>query len=156
MNDEEKLNYLTEAGGVRFIPERSVIKVLSEEMKSAAFPVLPQELLDAVSGWNFELCGDAALYGAENLVEIVMPDDGMFPEIISGDLVMVAFREEVREGDWAAVASTGSETTVTVREIRYEEDHVRLIPKNKAYPAACCSPDQVLILGRVVEGGWAF
>ena len=40
MNDEEKLNYLTEAGGVRFIPERSVIKVLSEEMKSAAFSFL--------------------------------------------------------------------------------------------------------------------
>lgn len=125
LNDEEKLNYLIAAGG-------KPCAILSGTAEHSG-------LQDAVS-----------VYGEENLVKISMPDEGMYPNLWEGDKLTIAFREEVREGDMAAVAISGTNLPVTVREVNYDRDNIWLIPQNDRFPVDCCSPDRVRILGKLV------
>ena len=125
LNDEEKLNYLIAAGG-------KPCAILSGTAEYSG-------LQDAVS-----------VYGGENLVKISMPDEGMYPNLWEGDKLTIAFREEVREGDMAAVAISGTNLPVTVREVNYDRDNIWLIPQNDRFPVDCCSPDRVRILGKLV------
>ena len=125
LNDKEKLNYLIAAGGKH-------CAILSNTPGDSG----PH---DAVS-----------VYGKENLVQISMPDEGMYPNLWAGDSLTIAFREEVREGDMAAVAISGTNLPVTVREVNYDRDNIWLIPQNDRFPVDCCSPDRVRILGKLV------
>ena len=125
LNDEEKLNYLIAAGGK------------------------PCAILSGTAGDSGQQ--DAvSVYGEENLVKISMPDEGMYPNFWEGDKLTIAFREEVREGDMAAVAISGTNLPVTVREVNYDRDNIWLIPQNDRFPVDCCSPDRVRILGKLV------
>ena len=125
LNDEEKLNYLIAAGGKPYA-------ILSGAAENSG-------LQDAVS-----------VYGGENLVKISMPDEGMYPNLWEGDKLTIAFREEVRDGDMAAVSISGTNLPVTVREVNYDRDNIWLIPQNDRFPVDCCSPDRVRILGKLV------
>ncbi len=125
LNDEEKLNYLIAAGGK------------------------PCAILSGTSG-DSGLQDAVSVYGEENLVKISMPDEGMYPNLWEGDKLTIAFREEVREGDMAAVANSGTNLPVTVREVNYDRDNIWLIPQNDRFPVDCCSPDRVRILGKLV------
>ena len=125
LNDEEKLNYLIAAGG-------KLCAILSGTAGDSG-----QQ--DAVS-----------VYGEENLVKISMPDEGMYPNLWEGDKLTIAFREEVRDGDMAAVSISGTNLPVTVREVSYDRDNIWLIPQNDRFPVDCCSPEKVRILGKLV------
>ena len=154
LNDEQKLNYLIAAGGKHCADEDYItVPVFSSWKEADAFGKLPQEeqqriLSETAAG--SEPQDAVSVYGKENLVKISMPDEGMYPNLWTGDELTIAFREEVREGELAAVAISGTSLPVTVREVSYDRDNIWLIPQNDRFPVDCCSPDKVRILGKLV------
>ena len=149
ISDEEKLKYLIEAGGKHLINEKFIIMPVFGNMNDAiAFGELPQEEQDRILAevpQDEEPQDAVSIYGKENLVKIIMPDEGMYPEIFYKDELTIAFREEIRDGDLAAVSMPGLSYPVTIREISYDKDNIWLIPHNEVYPVDCCSPDKVII-----------
>ena len=155
MNEEEKLQYLIEAGGVHCAGEEyEIMPVFANIKEAVAFSKLPQEEQAAIME---KYCADheptdaASLYGTENLVKIHMPDDSMYPLIFPGDELTIAFREEPEDGDLAAVMIPGTEEPFTIREISYGEFDLWLIPQNREFAVDCCDPEQAVILGKLVE-----
>lgn len=154
LNDEQKLNYLIAAGGKHCADkEYTPVPVFGSWKDAEAFGRLPQEeqqriLSDTAAG--SEPADAVSVYGKENLVKISMPDDGMYPNLWTGDELTIAFREEVRDGELAAVTISGTNLPVTVREVSYDRDNIWLIPRNESFPVDCCSPDKVRILGKLV------
>ena len=153
LNDEQKLNYLIAAGGKHCAEEEYVWIPAAGSLKDAASGELlwdGRQRTPAGMAAGSEPHDAVSVYGKENLVRISMPDEGMYPNLWTGDELTIAFREEVREGDLAAVTISGTNLPVTVREVSYDRDNIWLIPLNETYPVDCCSPDKVRILGKLV------
>ena len=154
LNDEQKLNYLIAAGGKHCAEEEYVRIPASGSLKDAAASWKlrweEQQRILSETAAGSEPQDAVSVYGKENLVKISMPDEGMYPNLWTGDQLTIAFREEVCEGDIAAVAISGTSLPVTVREVSYDRDNIWLIPQNDRFPVDCCSPDRVRILGKLV------
>ena len=154
LNDEQKLNYLIAAGGKHCAEAEYGRKPAAGSLKDASaswkLQWEEQQRILAEMAAGSEPRDAVSVYGKENLVRISMPDEGMYPNLWTGDELTIAFREEVREGDIAAVTISGTSLPVTVREVSYDRDNIWLIPLNETYPVDCCSPDKVRILGKLV------
>lgn len=143
MTDDEKLEYLLKAGGKHCALRSGA----AGRPAFGAYNYNQQGLMDRKDHGE---SGPVSVYEAGDLVKITMPDEGMYPNLWTGDELTIAFREEVREGDLAAVSISGISMPVTVREVSYDRDNVWLIPGNEVFPIDCCSPEKVMILGKVI------
>ncbi len=86
--------------------------------------------------------------GAEMFALRVRGDSMVGAGILPGDIVIVRRQDTAESGD-IVVALVGDEATV--KRLRVDKDGITLLPENPAHEPIRPDPDEVRILGRVVE-----
>ncbi len=78
----------------------------------------------------------------------VSGDSMMDAGILHGDIVLVRSSAEVQQGD-IVVAMIDGETTV--KEFCRVKNRIELLPRNDAYPVLSPRPEELTIIGKVIE-----
>lgn len=89
-----------------------------------------------------------------NYIGLVARGNSMYPDILSGDVMIIRAQDYVNDGELAIVYVNGDEATC--KRIKKEKDGITLIPSNKAFDETHFSREQIAnlpvrILGKVCE-----
>jgi len=103
---------------------------------------------DFPPGYGFEYV-DRGDVTDPNAFALVVEGDSMSPRINSGDIVIVSPNTPVTNRSIAAVA-LGDERTLK-RVIFLDDGRILLQPENENYDPKVCEPDEVKIIGKIVE-----
>ena len=75
-------------------------------------------------------------------------DSMMDAGILHGDIVLVRSGAEVHQGDIVVAMIDGE---ATVKEFRRGKKQIQLLPRNNAYPVLSPKPEDLTIIGKVIE-----
>lgn len=108
---------------------------------AAGVPILAEQHAEDVLALPRELVGSGTVFGLR-----VRGDSMIDAAICDGDVVVVRQQSEAHSGEIVAAMIDGE---ATVKVLRRRDGHVRLEPRNPAYPVL--DGDAALVLGKVVS-----
>nr|WP_068158996.1 transcriptional repressor LexA [Rhodococcus phenolicus] len=108
---------------------------------AAGVPILAEQHAEGVLALPRELVGSGTVFGLR-----VRGDSMIDAAICDGDVVVVRQQSEAHSGEIVAAMIDGE---ATVKVLRRRDGHVRLEPRNPAYPVL--DGDAAVVLGKVVS-----
>lgn len=122
--------------------EKTAVPILGE-VKAGYNLYLNQEI------YGYEYC-DINEYGPGEYFYLKVKGDSMIDERIGeGDIVYVHSQDYLNDGEMGVFLVDNDE--VTIKRIKYHDDHVSLIASNKKYQDREFSQDNIKILGKVLH-----
>lgn len=108
---------------------------------------LPLEAVQDVQG--YEEIPVNWLKGNKKYIALKVVGDSMYPKYLENDIVIILLQQDCESGQDCAVYVNGYD--VTLKKVNISENGIKLIPININYSPKTYEPDNVVILGIVVE-----
>lgn len=89
------------------------------------------------------------IQSGRKIIGLKVDGDSMYPKYFDGDIVVLECDIDYYSGDDCAVYVNGYEATI--KQIKWIDDGIELIPINTTYPPKKYQKDEFSILGKVIE-----